>query len=277
MLKNLLLLSFMLALTGCGFIERLAIPDARLISPALAQTGTKDSVSHIPWDDFLKRYTAIDSQGVVRLNYGSVSKEDQQALDEYLTTLSNTDPTRLTRDAQLAYWANLYNAKTVDVILEHYPVASIRDIKDGFFDLGPWEDKRLELQGRSFSLHDIEHGIVRPIWGDTPEIHYILNCAAVGCPNLPRRAYTANNVQDLMQKAAIAYVNDAERGVHIDANGRVSASKIYSWYRDDFGGSDASILSHLRTYAAPELKSRLNESQSIGKYRYDWLLNDEKL
>src|SRR5919106_1508282 len=104
--------------------------------------------------------------------------------------------------------------RTVALILDHYPVASIRDIKFTPFAIGPWSEPLLQVQGRPLSLNDVEHGIVRPIWQDA-RVHYVLNCAAAGCPNLGRHEYTGRTIGRAMDEAARAYVND-RRGVHID-------------------------------------------------------------
>ncbi len=141
------------------------------------------------------------------------------------------------------------------------------------FDLGPWEDKRLNVNGNPLSLHDIEHGIVRPLWANEPRIHYILNCAAAGCPNLGQKAYTGANIQRSLHDAAIAFVNDP-RGVTVLPNGQIQASKIYSWYKDDFGGSNEAVLNHIHKYALPDLKAALKDKKRIAKYAYDWSLND---
>lgn len=263
-------------LGACASIERLAIPDKVLIEKTLSQSGHNDDLNHKPWDQFLENYTKKDKQGVVRVDYARVSDEDHAQLKTYIETLSSVNVENLSKNAQLAYWANLYNATTVNVILENYPVSSIRDIKDGFFDLGPWDEKRLTINGRATSLHDIEHGIVRPLWSDTPEIHYILNCAAAGCPNLAQQAYTAANVQSRMRQAASDYVNDPLRGVIIQDNGRVVVSKIYSWYQDDFGGSQSSILNHIKHYANQDLGRHLGNKSTIDSFIYDWSLNDAK-
>lgn len=272
-IKHLSLFFVILTLGACASLERLAIPNKSLIRQDLKTVGKHSDINHTAWNAFLQNYTQKDNQGVVRVNYARVSQHDHKSLKNYITALSNVDSKKLSRDAQLAYWANLYNATTVNVILDHYPVDSIRDIKDGFFDLGPWEDKRLEVNGAKLSLHDIEHGIVRPLWSDTPEIHYILNCAAAGCPNLSQQAYTANNIQNQMHQAAKDYVNDPLRGVVSYKDGRIVVSKIYAWYLDDFGGSQAGILDHLRQYAALDLKENLNNVQVIHAYYYDWDLN----
>lgn len=264
----------MLLLGGCASIERLAIPEKSLVQSELAQSGDRDSVSHEDWDSFLEQHTHRDQNGVVRIDYGGVSNEEHQSLKRYIKTMSAVRTTDLTKNAQLAFWINLYNAVTVDVILDNYPVASIRDIRDGVLDLGPWEDKRLEVNGQALSLHDIEHGVVRPLWSDAPETHYLLNCASVGCPNLPHRAYTGENIEETLFEAAAAYINDSQRGVFFTDKGRLVVSKIYAWYRDDFGGSDKDIIEHLQRYAAPALQGKLRGATKISSYVYDWSLND---
>lgn len=273
-LKTLGACMLMMLLGGCASIERLAIPDKSLVQAELAKSGAEDSVSHKAWDSFLARHVRRDSQGVARLNYGGVSTEEQQSLKRYIEAMSTVTTAELTQDAQLAYWINFYNALTVDVVLDNYPVASIREIRDSVLDLGPWEDKRIEINGQALSLHDIEHGVVRPLWSDAPEAHYLLNCASVGCPNLPGRAYTGQNIQEMLRSAATEYVNDAQRGAFFDGRGRLLVSKIYAWYRDDFGGSDRSIIEHLMRYAEPALKEKLRGSTKISSYVYDWSLND---
>jgi hypothetical protein len=274
MQRYIVAFSVLVLLGGCASIERVAIPKKQLLDPRFTEIGSATYVDHEAWNRFLRIYTVENKDGDVRVRYAAVTPADQQDLKAYIAGLSRLDKGTLTRGAQLAYWSNLYNAKTIDVVLDHYPVDSIRKIKDGVLDLGPWENKSLTIAGRPTSLHDIEHGIVRPLWSDTPEIHYILNCAAAGCPNLSRQAYTADNIEAHMSRAATEYVNDPAHGVRINAKGHVYVSKIYLWYREDFGDSQGSILKHLMDYAAPALKSQLEKAESISGYFYDWSLND---
>ena len=275
-MRTLFILSLsLISLSACASVERLAIPKNELVNSALRQVGQQEKVNHTQWDQFLRTYTRKDNDGVVRVDYADISSADRAMLKSYIHKLEILQTDDLSKDAQLAYWANLYNAQTVDVILDNYPTDSIRNIKDGFFDLGPWENKRLTVAGRSTSLHDIEHGIVRPLWKGEPNIHYILNCAAAGCPNLGQGAFTAENIQERMHAAAIAYINN-ERGVSVLDDGRIVASKIYSWYLDDFGGSHTSIITHLKTYAQPELKAAIEARGVIDDFTYDWSLNDTK-
>lgn len=273
--KYIALATCSLLLVGCASLERLAIPESALIDTALQETGFTESINHAAWNKFLKENTTTDNQGVVRVAYKDVSPIDHQNLKNYIQMLASIDTKALSRNAQLAYWANLYNAQTVDVILDHYPVSSIRKIKDGFFDLGPWDNKRLNIAGKKLSLHDIEHGIVRPLWQDTPEVHYLLNCAAAGCPNLSLQAFQADTIENVMRNAATDYVNNS-RGVVVFDDGSIAVSKIYSWYIDDFGGSQQSILDHINQYAGKDLKEKLFGTKLIQQYFYDWSLNDTK-
>ena len=148
-----------------------------------------------------------------------------------------TPVSSLNRGEQLAYWINFYNALTVQVILDHYPTDSILDIKisPGFFSIGPWDKKLVTVEGEELSLNDMEHRILRPIWRD-PRIHYGVNCASIGCPNLLTTAYTADNVDGLLTENAVAYVNHP-RGASLQ-NGALTVSSIYDWFEEDFGGNE---------------------------------------
>lgn len=270
----LILLAAVLWLPACAGLERLAVPESQLIDPALIRTSESadDVIDHAALDQFLQRYVIQDSQGVNRVAYSQVSAADRQRLDDYIDRLSRFDAANLVRDEQLAYWVNLYNARTLTLILDHYPVRSIRDIRSGFLSIGPWNDPLLTVRDRVLSLNDIEHGIIRPGWQE-PRIHYVINCAAIGCPNLGLQAYTGDTIDDLMTEAAEAYVNDP-RGAQFTPSGDLLVSKIYLWFREDFGEGDTAVLDELRRYAAPALRDRLSDRRSIDGYVYDWGLND---
>lgn len=231
-------------------------------------------VDHAEWDRFLGRYLVTNHpSGTNRVRYDSVTPGDRSALGEYLRRLEGTEVSRLNRDEQKAYWINLYNARTVQVILDHYPVKSIRDIdvSPGLFRSGPWGAKLLSIQGRRVRLDDIEHRILRPLWKDN-RIHYAVNCASLGCPNLQPAAYTPANLEDLLEKGAREFVNHPE-GVRLEGD-RLRLSAIYRWFRDDFGGSEESVLRHLRKYAAPGLAEKLAGFRGKISYGYDWRINE---
>ena len=226
-------------------------------------------VDHGPWDRLLGTYISPGPQGVNLFDYAAVTAADRADLKAYVESLEATPVSRLTKDAQLAYWINLYNALTVQVILDNFPVASIRDIKSGLFSSGPWSKELVSVEDHALTLDDIEHAILRPIWR-TKLIHYGVNCASIGCPNLAKRAYTARNAKALLEQGAADYIN-SPRGVRIE-DGRVTASKLYSWYDDDFG-NEAELLDHLRAYAKPDLRAKLEGVSAIDDWDYDWSLN----
>lgn len=228
-------------------------------------------VDHTDWSAFLKTYLVAGEDGVTRLRYSAVSKSDQKKLDAYIARLESQEVTALNRDEQFAYWVNLYNAVTVDVILEAYPVESIRDIKPSLFSLGPWKQERVTVQGTALSLDDIEHNILRPIWQD-PRVHYAVNCASIGCPNLMDEAFTAAGLDQKLDEAAGAYVNH-DRGAKV-TDGKLTVSSIYDWFKEDFGDSDAGVIAHLKLYADDNLKAQLDTIEKISGDDYDWSLNE---
>ncbi len=248
----------------------MAAPGASLIDPHWQQSGGAGDADHSAWGSFLSQYVRPGASGVNLVNYGGVSAADKQALKSYIASLEAAQPTAMNRDAAFAYWTNLYNAKTVDLILDNYPVKSITKI-GGLFSFGPWDEKVVTVEGRSLSLNEIEHGIMRPIWND-PRIHYAVNCASIGCPNLATQPFTSANLAGMLDTAARSYINHP-RGAEVQG-GRLIVSSIFDWYKVDFGGSDAGVISHLRQYASEPLAGALAGVSSISNDRYDWDLNE---
>ncbi|MBX3502751.1 MAG: DUF547 domain-containing protein [Alphaproteobacteria bacterium] len=238
--------------------------------------GSATAIDHAIWAAFLDRYAASDAYGVVRLPYARIAGEDRRALESYIAALESSPVSSLRRAEQLAYWVNLYNALTVRIVLDHYPVKSIRDIRLGggltaaFFG-GPWDAKLLRIENERVSLNDIEHRILRPLWRDA-RLHYVVNCASTSCPALPVRPISHAAADDAMDRAARAYVNGAY-GVRRQGDS-LWVSSIYRWYRGDFGGSDATIVAHLARYATGELAAVLARGPRIVNDFYDWSLND---
>jgi Protein of unknown function, DUF547 len=231
-------------------------------------------LDHQPWNDLLARHLMLRTDGRPHaIAYGKVDTTDRQALAAYLQALAGTEVSKLNRDEQRAYWINFYNALTVKVMLDHYPVASIRDINisPGLFASGPWDKKLTRVEGEELSLNDMEHRILRAFWRD-PLLHYAVNCASVGCPNLQPVAFTAANALALMQQAARDYIN-SPRGVSL-RGGALVVSKIYLWFQSDFGGSDAMVIRHLLQYAGPEQAALLRGRTTIDDFIYDWRPND---
>ena len=239
----------------------------------VSQPKSTTKVDHAAWDRVLASYVVADHpSGINRFRYTDVTAADRQALKRYLTQLQTVKVRELRQPEQKAYWINLYNALTVDVMLDHMPVASIMDvsISPGLLSRGPWAKKLATVEGQAVSLDDVEHRILRPIFTD-PRIHYAVNCASFGCPNLQPKAFTRDNMDVLLEAGAKAYVNHP-RGVTV-TDGAVTVSSLYVWFREDFGGDDAGILAHLRRYAEGALKTQLEAVRAIKNDAYDWRLN----
>jgi hypothetical protein len=227
---------------------------------------------HAAFEAILNTHVVAGADGLNRVRYADLKRQALAGLGAYIAQLQAVRASALPAGDQMAFWINLYNAKTLQIVAENYPVTSIKDIDlgGGFFGRGPWKAKLLRLEGHDLSLDNIEHDILRKKFPD-PLIHYALNCASVGCPNLHKQTYRAATLDDQLRAGARAYVNHP-RGLSISGD-RLTASKIYRWYAADFGGA-AGLSRHWAAYAEPELKSRLAGQVSVDLYVYDWSLND---
>jgi hypothetical protein len=267
-----------------GFIAGLGL----LLSPFAAQAeapmalvkhtaGSAAVVDHAVWDGLLKAHVVKGADGLNRVAYAKL-KPDHAKLKAYVASLEATDVGKLDRPEQFAFWANLYNAKTIDVVLDKYPVKSIKDVSLGgglksLVGGGPWQAKIIKVAGQSMSLDDIENVVLRPTFKD-PRVHYSVNCASVGCPNLATEALTGAKLEAQLEAGARAFIN-SPRGIVIEG-GKAKASSIYDWFRADFGGSDAAVIAHMKKYAEPALKAKLDVLASIASHDYDWTLADAK-
>ena len=269
-----LLLAFGLAACSKAQIEAKFVPASDPWERWRAHDESSSAtIDHAAWDRFLAKHVAPDETGLNRVAYGQIPAADKDALGQYIRDLEAVEISRYRRSEQFAYWVNLYNAVTVRTVLENYPVESIRDINDGLLSPGPWDRALVRIEGEPVSLNDIESRILRPLWQD-PRIHYVVNCASVGCPNLDKTAYRADDLEARLERAARAYINNP-RGVRV-ADGELVVSSIYAWFEDDFGGTQAAVLMHLGSYAAPELKRALARFEDIDGYEYDWALNEAR-
>lgn len=230
-------------------------------------------VDHSQWQAFLDQYLVTDDSGQTLFNYAGVTEPDLIQLSSYINTLAALDPLKLNRLEQKAYWINMYNALTVQLILRNYPLSTITKLGKKWFGFGPWDDPAAVVNGRNLTLNDIEHRILRPIYND-PRIHYALNCASMGCPNLHRVAYTSANVEVVLENAAMDFVNHP-RAVRFSGN-RLYLSSIYDWYQNDFGGSESGVLQHIARYADSSVKEKIQQFDGSIKYEYDWSLNEVK-
>ena len=227
-------------------------------------------VDHTLWQAFLDQYLVPQTDGVNRIAYNRVGLgEGRKELQTYLQNLANIDPRNLNRNEQFAYWVNLYNALTVEVVLSNPDKKSIRRMGKGLFSFGPWDDTVATIAGEDVTLNDIEHRILRPIWQD-PRIHFVVNCASIGCPNLQPQALRADNLEALLDTAQSEYINHP-RGVD-NQNGSLILSSIFDWYQSDFAGDPKGLLNYLaRFHKAPGLLLQADPDRL--EYDYDWTLN----
>ncbi|ADM08493.1 hypothetical protein PB2503_02072 [Parvularcula bermudensis HTCC2503] len=256
---------------GAWAAQAVSAPAVSSTSPSAASVSAMSEIN-APYASFLSRYISMED-GIALVEYGAVTAADHQVLKTYIADLAGLSPSTFSRDEALAYWFNLYNAKTLDIVLDHYPVTSIKDIGRSFTNPlgGPWKQKVVTVEGRKLSLDNIEHDTVRATY-DEPRVHYAFNCASIGCPNLKSSPWTAETLDTDLDSAARAYIAHP-RGLRIE-DGEVTASSIYKWFQEDFGGSEDGVLDHVRAYATGAKAEALSDVTDIDDYAYDWSLND---
>jgi hypothetical protein len=213
--------------------------------------------SHAEWDSLLSNYVA--DNGLV--DYAGFQK-DRTRLEEYLISLGNHIPGKnWTRQEQLAYFINLYNAATVQLILEHFPVESIKDISR------PWGREFIQVGGDRLSLGAVEHRILRKL-GD-PRIHFAINCASYSCPKLLPFAFTADALETQLELATRGFINDPER--NSISPEKAAISRIFKWYRKDFTSNQTSLIDYINSY----LTNPIPEDTPVSFLSYDWSLNKQ--
>lgn len=229
------------------------------------------AIDHGVWDGLLRRYVVEGHKsGINRFRYGEVTPADQAELDGYILGLTKLDPRTYSRAEQLAYWINLYNALTVQLILDRFPVTDISRIRiDG---VEPWSAKLVTVAGRPLSLDDIEHRILVPIWKDH-RVLFGLACAGLGCPDIQPRACTGPNSRELLTSAGRKFVN-SDRGMSIaGARGPLRASRVLETYERDFGRDRKDFLRLMAHYAEDRKALYLLGYKGDIQYRDDWTLN----
>ncbi len=252
-----------------------AAPSARLLPFWEPHSPHSDVViDHSAWQSLLDVYLDDkDPSGINLFDYTGVSVSDRLKLQSYLDQLQQIDPRELNRTEQRAYWLNLYNATTVQLVVSRAPIKSIRSVRSGFFSSGPWNLKLLTIAKQKLSLNDIEHRILRPIWYD-PLLHFGLNCASMGCPDLLPTAFTSRNTDTLLKNAAKRFLAHP-RGLTIESENTMVLSKIFSWYQEDFGSNEKAMVRYLQQYMSAEQASIIAVIKRV-KYSYDWNLNQKK-
>jgi hypothetical protein len=224
------------------------------------QKEISNAVDHNDWDVLLKKH--VKTNGLV--DYKGF-KKDSSLLNNYVKFLSNTTPKRTWAfEEQLAYFINVYNANTIKLIVDNYPVESIKKIDA---TISPFLKQFIFIGDKKFSLATIEKGFLQKM--NEPRMHFAINCASYSCPKLLRDAYTAENVNELMDKAAKEFINSDKNEISTTS---AKVSEIFKWYKKDFLQQSASILDYINQYA----NTKIDGNIELTYIEYDWSLNDAK-
>lgn len=249
-----------------------AIGIVAVAAPAAAQSRTFD---HAAFDRLLR--TEVDARGLV--DYDAFQRSPEFA--RYLESLAAFEPGTLPETERLAFWINAYNAYTIALVNRHDERESIRNINKSFGLLkgkGPWSEPLARVGGRDYTLDEIEHEIIRKQFSE-PRIHFALVCAALGCPPLRREAYTGARLDAQLADQARAFLLASPAHNRVDVKrGRLHASKIFDWYREDFGNSDAAITRYMAGfYPAGAARDLLLSGRADVVFTpYDWSLNRQR-
>ncbi|MEO8665922.1 MAG: DUF547 domain-containing protein [Ignavibacteria bacterium] len=221
-------------------------------------------------DAVLKKYV---ENGMV--NYKGISEDNP--LKEYFDLVSKFDPNSITDNtARLTFWINAYNAFTIKLITDYYPVKSIMDIEKKAGE-NPWSISFINIGGEYYSLDEIEKDIIIPEFGEC-RIHYALVCAALSCPPLRSEAYTPEKLNEQLDEQAKLFLNDKTKNYLNKKGNTMNLSMIYNWYSSDFKECSGSVINHISQYVNEEdsefIKKR--KTKNLNYLKYSWKLNEWK-
>lgn len=221
----------------------------------------QENKTHETWTELLEKN--VDSAGHV--NYQGFI-DDKEKFHTYLCALEQQAPKDdWTENEKLAYWINAYNAFTVELIIKNYPVESIKDLGGKLFKINTsWDIKFIHIDGETYDLNNIEHGIIRPDFNEG-RIHFAVNCASVSCPKLRNEAYVGSKLDAQLDDQVRAFLRDESKNV-VGAE-KAKISKIFKWFSGDF---DVSTVEFINKYS----DVKISESTEIEYMEYDWNLNE---
>ncbi len=221
-------------------------------------------ITHELWDTLVKQNVSVKGD----VNYkGFIA--DSVKFNKYLALLKDNHPNdkQWSEDERLAYWINAYNAFTVKLVVDNYPVESIKDIKNGIpFVNSVWDIKFIEIEGNVYDLNNLEHGIARKRFSD-PRIHAAFNCASFSCPRLRNEAFTAARLDDQLDDQMRYFINNPDKN-KLDPD-KPKLSKIFKWYGGDFRATGMSVIEFINQYA----EVKINKGANKGFLDYGWNLN----
>lgn len=221
---------------------------------------------HAIWDELTHKH--VTDEGFV--NYKGFIK-DSSKLNNYLELLSKNHPKDTwTSNQRKAYWINAYNAFTIKLIVDNYPVESIKDLGGSIYKVNtPWDIKFIKIGEEEYDLNNIEHSILRKEWED-PRIHAAVNCASVSCPALMQGAYIADKLDQQLDTQMKRFIQDSNKNTI--AKNELKLSRIFKWFSGDFKNISPSVIAYLNKYSSVEI----SEDADIEYVEYDWSLNDEE-
>ena len=229
---------------------------------------------HQMFTDILKNYV---KNGLV--DYKNL-KNDKQ-LNKYLSELSNTNPDNLSINKKFAFWINAYNAFTLQVVRDKYPIESITDLHTGGKVIGyllgktVWDKEFITINNKKYSLNDIEHKILRKM--NEPRIHFAIVCASISCPELLNEAFEADKIELQLENQTKIFLSDKSRN-HFDMKNRKAyISEIFNWFDEDFGESDENILKFITKFVSENISKDIKANISkwdISYNEYNWDLNE---
>jgi len=231
------------------------LPETKVEEKSEEPVVVKDAPpAHDSWNKLLSQFVSATG----KVNYRALKGKTSE-LEAYLKLLAdNPVQSSWSRNEKMAYWINAYNAFTVKLILDNYPLSSITSLSGGKV----WDKKWIKLGDKTYSLNNIENDILRPRYKDA-RIHFAVNCAAKSCPPLLNRAWTADNLNSNLSQQAKKFINNSAFN-QVGAN-KVVISKIFEWYAADFGN----IVDYLNKYS----NTKINAKAQVSYQEYDWALN----
>jgi len=242
-----------------------------VIVAGLYQSVSAADFDHSIFDRILKTY--VNNQGLV--DYNGIAAD--QSFNSYMESLKTAQADSMSRDGQLAFWINAYNAVTIDKVIKWKPKKSVRET----FVPGVWTGTKFftsrehTVAGEQLSQDDIEHEILRKQLKE-PRIHFVIICASSGCPPLPRFAYTEDNVQAKLEDETRKYIN-SKRGTQIDtAKNTLYLSKLFDWFAGDFEYKSGSVLDFIKPYLDESALAFVEQNPKIKYLHYDWALNAQE-
>lgn len=237
----------------------------------ICRPGAAGGFDHSVFDKVLKTY--VNDQG--RVDYNGIAGDP--AFKAYMKSLESADLNSMSRNAQLAFWINAYNAVTIDKVIKWKPKKSVREtlIPGVWTSTKFFTSRENTVAGKRLSQDDIENEILRKQFKD-PRIHFAIICASSGCPPLPRFAYTEENVQTKLEEETRKYIN-SDRGSRIDSeDNTLYLSKLFDWYAGDFESKSGSVLNFIKPYLNAKTLAFLERNPKIAYLDYDWALNAQQ-